>query len=131
MDNPVINEPIYFNLFKCGKYLLNRLDASCKQACMATSRESYYIEIFNTLTDYNDRNNTPLSNDKIREAIHRVIEEESIADANKVTADTFSHASNIQIENANTIFTSDKLDKLEDMEDAVKDLKTNDAKYYE
>ena len=58
----VINEPRYFNLFECG---LNRLDATCKRACIATSRDKYYTEMFNTLTYYNDRNNTPLLNDNI------------------------------------------------------------------
>ena len=42
IDNQVMNGPSYFSLFKCGKNLLNRLDARCKQACMATSRERYY-----------------------------------------------------------------------------------------
>ena len=50
-DNPVINEPRYFNLFKCGKNIVNRLDATWKQACMVTSRDRYYMEIFNTPTD--------------------------------------------------------------------------------
>ena len=39
------------------------------------------------------------------------IEEESIADANNVTADTFSHTSNTQREDFNATFTSDNLDK--------------------
>ena len=39
------------------------------------------------------------------------IEEESIADANNVTADTFSHTSNTQREDFNATFTSEKLDK--------------------
>ena len=59
------------------------------------------------------------------------MEEESISDANNVTADTFFHTYNAQIENANAIFTSEKLDKLDDLEDALKDLTINDAKYYE
>ena len=50
-DNPVINDPIYLNLFKCGKNILNRLDATCKQACMATSRDRYFTEMHKTLTD--------------------------------------------------------------------------------
>ena len=45
--------------------------------------------------------------------------------------DTFINASNTQIENAIVIFKSDKLDKSEDLVDAVKNLTTNDAKYYE
>ena len=56
---------------------------------METSRDRYYTEIFKTLTYYNDRNNTPLSNEKIREAINKVMEEESISNDNNITADTF------------------------------------------
>ena len=29
-DNPVINDLRYFNLFECGKNILNRIDATCK-----------------------------------------------------------------------------------------------------
>ena len=42
-DNPVINEPRYFNLFWCGKNLLNRIDSTCERACMSTSRDRYYM----------------------------------------------------------------------------------------
>ena len=64
-DNLVTNRLRYFNLFKCGKNILNRLDATYKQACVSTSREIYYTEIYNTLPDYNERKNTPLWNEKI------------------------------------------------------------------
>ena len=64
-DNPVINDPSYFNLFGCGEKLLNNLDATCGQACMVTSKDKYYMEMWNTLTDYNERNNTPLSSANI------------------------------------------------------------------
>ena len=84
-----------------------------------------------TLTDYNDRNNTPLSNQKIRETMVKAVEQESILDVNNVTADTFSHTSNTQRQNSNTIFTSEKLDKSDDLEDALQYLTINDAKYYE
>ena len=53
------------------------------------------METCNTLTDYNGRNNTPLANANIREAIRKVMEEESMTDTNSVTADTFSHASSV------------------------------------
>ena len=75
IDITVINKPRYFKLFECGKNLLNRLDATCNQACIATSRDRYYTEIFRTQTDYNDRNNTPLSNLNLREAIRKLMEE--------------------------------------------------------
>ena len=64
-DNKVINKPSYFNLFKCGKNILNRLDTTCEQACTATSRDKYYTEMYKALTDYNDHTNTPLFNQKI------------------------------------------------------------------
>ena len=64
------------NQFKCGKNILNRLDVTCKQACMANSVDKYYAEILSTITDCNDCKNEQLSNEKIREAIHKVVEEE-------------------------------------------------------
>ena len=51
-------------------------------------------------------------------------------DANNVTADTFSHMSSTQRCNENAIFTSEKIDKSDDLEDTLKDFKTNHAKYY-
>ena len=65
-DNPAINKPSYFNLFKCCKNTLNKHDSTCEWACMATSKYKYYTEMCNTLTNYNDHNNTPLSNANIR-----------------------------------------------------------------
>ena len=59
------------------------------------------------------------------------MEEESITDTNNVTTDTFSRASHTQRENENEIFTSDELNKSDKLVDSVKNLKINDAKYYE
>ena len=59
------------------------------------------------------------------------MEEESISEANNITADTFSHTSITQRENANTIFTSEKLHKSDELTDALKDLTIKDVKYYE
>ena len=61
----------------------------------------------------------------------KVTQEESIFDANSINANTFSHTSNKQRENANAIFTSKKLDKLDELEDVLKNLTINEAKYYE
>ena len=58
------------------------------------------------------------------------MEYESLMDAKNVTVDTFSHAPSAQRENANTIFTSGKLNKLDKLVDTVKDLKSNNTKYY-
>ena len=95
---------------------------------MSTSRDRYFTGTFRTLTDYNDSNNTPLYNKNIREATGKVIKYESIADSINVTTDTISHTSNTQSENTNAIFTSEKLDKLDNLEDSVKDLTINNAK---
>ena len=59
------------------------------------------------------------------------MEEESITDATNVTADIFSHFSSAHRENAKLIFTIEKLDKLDELVDSVKNLTINNAKYYE
>ena len=66
MYNPVVKEPIYFKIFECGKNILNSLDAACKRACMATSRDKYYTKMYKNLIDYNDRNDATYSNENIR-----------------------------------------------------------------
>ena len=118
-DNTVINELRFLKLFYGGKNLLNRLDTTCEQACMTNSRDRHCTENFETLTDYNYCNNTPLSYSKIRDAICNVLEEESISDVNNVTEETFNNTSNTQNENANIIFTSKKLDKLIEMANTI------------
>ena len=84
--------------------------------------------MYKTVVDYNDRNDTPLSNENILKAVHKVIEEES--DVKNITADIFNHTYNKQRENANAILTSEKLDKSDDLADTLKDLTINDAEYY-
>ena len=59
------------------------------------------------------------------------MEEELIADAKKFTADTFSHASNTKRENGNAIFTSENIDKSDELVDTVKKLTINNSGYYE
>ena len=58
------------------------------------------------------------------------MEEESITDDNNVTVDTFSQSS-AHRENLNAIFTSEKLDKSDELVDKVINLTINNAKYYE
>ena len=45
--------------------------------------------------------------------------------------DIFSNTSNTQIENENAIFTSEKIDKSDELVEAVEDLTIDNAKYYE
>ena len=67
--------PSYFNIFECGENLLNRLDVEYKRAYMATPRDKYYMKMLKTLVGYNDRNNAPLSNDNLLQAISKVMAE--------------------------------------------------------
>ena len=66
-----------------------------------------------TLTDYNNPNNTPLSNLNIQEAILQATREEEegvITHANNFTADVFSLVLSPQREYSNAIFVSEKLE---------------------
>ena len=42
---------------------------------MATTKDKYYMKIFETLVDYNDCNNASLSNEKIWLSVSRVMSE--------------------------------------------------------
>ena len=68
---------------------MNKLDATYKRAYMATPRDKYYTELYRTITDCNDCNGAPLSNENIRDSIRIVIVEEE-AEAHNVPAETFS-----------------------------------------
>ena len=43
---------------------------------MATPRDKYYTKMLETLVDYNEHNNAPLSIEKLRHEISKVIVEE-------------------------------------------------------
>ena len=73
--------------------------------------------MLDTLVDYNDHHNALLSNEKLRQVTSKVMaetEEEEcniIPDANNVTMDTFCQSpvtTNTKVENANTIFKSER-----------------------
>ena len=42
---------------------------------MATPKEKYYTKLLETLVDYNDHHNAPLSNENLRQKIITVMEE--------------------------------------------------------
>ena len=76
MDNSNIKVLDYFKLFKCSKSVFNTLDATYERACRESSIENYMIEMYDTITNYNEMNHTPLSNTNIREAIDKIFLEE-------------------------------------------------------
>ena len=47
-----------------------------ERVCMENAKDNYSEEMYDTITNYNDRNPKPLSNAKIREVINIVILEE-------------------------------------------------------
>ena len=61
----------YFNIFECGKNILNILDMTYERACMATPRDKYYGKMLETIVDYT---NAPLSNEKLRQEMHTDME---------------------------------------------------------
>ena len=68
--------------------LSKNLDATYKRACMANAKEKCWLEMYDTITNYNDRKNTPLSNAGNIKAIGQVIIEEE-AESNNITVGTF------------------------------------------
>ena len=57
---------------------------------MATAKEKCWSKCHQIITSYNDHNDTPLSNVKIREAINQIIlEYRVISEADTITVDTF------------------------------------------
>ena len=70
----VTNEvPRYFNKYECGRNILNRLYVAYERARVTTTKYKYYTKMLETLVNYNDRNNTILSNEKSRKAVSRVM----------------------------------------------------------
>ena len=95
-ESSVSNEVlIYFNIFECDRDILNRIEVTYEQVCMATPRYKYYEKMLETLVDCIDHPKTPFYNEKLWQAISRVLAEteekeyNKILDANNMTMDTF------------------------------------------
>ena len=74
---------------------------------MATPKDKYYTKLLEDLVDYNDRNNAPLSNEKLWQTICTVISETEVEEHNIISGvnnaiiDTFCQSSittNIQLD---------------------------------
>ena len=65
----------YFNIFECGRNLLDRLDVTYERACMYTPKEKYHEKMLETLVDDNNRNGALFSNEKLRQEFSKLIEE--------------------------------------------------------
>ena len=80
-----------FNILKCGRNILNKLDVTCQRAFMATPEEKYYNALLDTLVKENNIRGEPLYNDNIRQAVAKLIEEmesEFERNYNEITCNT-------------------------------------------
>ena len=80
-----------FNIFECGRNILDRLDVSYEIVCMATPKEEHFTEMLDHLIEHNCRHGTPMSNKKLRESVIIVTEDEgkyTKRNVNNVNTDT-------------------------------------------
>ena len=56
--------PSYFNIFKCGRNILNILDVKYEQAYITTQEEEYHMNMLENMIEYNYRIKTPISKEK-------------------------------------------------------------------
>ena len=81
----------YFNINKCGRNILDRLDVTYQRAFMATPKDKYYNAFLDTLVKDNNLRGEPLSNQKIQESVNDVMEEteaEFERNYNEITCNT-------------------------------------------
>ena len=119
---------------------MNRIDVTYQRACMATPRDKYYTEMYETIVDYNDRNDAPFSNEDIRQATRRVISEEEsdarniTSDSKNLTADTLCQTPvrpNTQGNNENVILTIERPNISDALAEIIIGSTINNAEYNE
>ena len=69
---PLVTQKVtsYFNIFECGRNLLDQLDVTYQQAFMATSaQDEYYREMTKSLIKQNIRSYGEIWNEKIQQAV--------------------------------------------------------------
>ena len=66
--------PSNFNIFECGRNILNRLDVKYERACMATKKEEYYTDLLENMIEHNDLLKTLFSKEKLLQAINTITE---------------------------------------------------------
>ena len=81
----------YFNIFKCGRNILDTFDVTYQREFMAIPQEKYYTKMLENLVKKNNQNGKPFSNEKLRQAVSDVREEteaEHEHNINEITCDT-------------------------------------------
>ena len=54
------------NVFECGR---NNYDVPCERACIDNVDNEYFIDVLDTLNEYQNRHGQRLSSKKLREAV--------------------------------------------------------------
>ena len=65
---------IYFNIFECGRNILDRLDVTYQRAFMATPQDKYHTKLLDNLVEMSNCNGETLSNENLRQAVSVVRE---------------------------------------------------------
>ena len=60
---------LYFNIFECGRNLLERLDVTYHRAFMATSLNKYYTEMLENQIKVNNLKSEPLSDERLQQVV--------------------------------------------------------------
>ena len=80
----------YFDIFECGRNLLDQLDVTYQQALMTTPQYKYSTEMLENIVKMNNLRGEPLSNERIWQAVIDVGEEtdaEHKRNINEITCD--------------------------------------------
>ena len=64
----------YFNIFECGRNLLDRLDVTYQRAFMATPQGKYYTKMLENIVKINNQNSEPFSKEKLQQEVSDVRE---------------------------------------------------------
>ena len=65
----VLNYFNAFDVFKCGRNILDRNNVSYERLGMATPKEEYFGDMLHQLIEHNHRHGTPIFNEKLQEAV--------------------------------------------------------------
>ena len=94
---------------------------------MANDKDNDWTEMYDTITDYNNQNQKPLSNMKIREAIDKLMLEEQ-AEANNVMVDMFIQQRNRSEDIIGCVTNMTRNDSRNDLIDKSTNMKMNDVR---
>ena len=61
----------YFNIYECGRNLLDQIDVMYQQAFMDNPKDKYYNALLGTIVKYNNPRVGPFSNEKIKKAVSK------------------------------------------------------------